>query len=184
MTTRTLALILGWVAFILSSCTEVSFPEPQPKGVQSISEIPTALRGRYMPATPPEEKKDTLIIEAWGYHFKDTNDKDWLGKGVISDSMVVKQYREYYFINFRVDTGRWVLRVIKQQPSGSLEFLALNVQDDERERELTSKIAKVLEVKKMEVAGDTYYQINPTAEQLMSFIKSGYFTGGILERKK
>jgi hypothetical protein len=184
MTSRTLALILGCIAFALTSCKEVSFPVPQPRSVQPISEIPRALHGRYMAATPPDEKKDTLIIEPWGYHFKDSRDKDWLGKGVISDSLVIKQYNDYFFVNFRIDTGRWVLRVVKQQPSGSLEFLSLNVQDEQTEIELISKLSKTIEVKKVDANGDTFYEIDPTRDQLMSFLASGYFTGGVLERKK
>jgi hypothetical protein len=77
-----------------------------------------------------------------------------------------------------------VLRVLKQQPSGSLEFLSLDLRDEQKEIELIAKLSKTLEVKKIEDAGDTYYQINPTRDQLMSFIANGYFTGEILERKK
>src|SRR5690242_13587124 len=117
MSTRILTLVVAWIAFTLSSCKEVAFPEPQPKGVKPIREIPASLQGRYVPITP-DDKQDTLIIESWGYHFKDANNKDWLGRGVISDSLVIKFYKGYYFVNFRGD-DLWFLRVIKQQPSGS-----------------------------------------------------------------
>src|SRR5690349_15916626 len=112
MTTRSLTLILAWIAFTLSSCKEVAFPEPQPKGIKPLTEIPAAIRGQYVPADLSDEKKDTLIIESWGYHFKDAKEKDWLGKGVISDSLVIKFYGGYYFVNFRAD-DTWFLRLLK-----------------------------------------------------------------------
>src|SRR5678809_1110778 len=111
MNTRFFLLSLAFGALILFSCKEVTFPEPQPKGVESLTEIPAQLRGSYVAADPTEDKKDTLIIESWGYHFRDSRDKDWLGKGVISDSLVIRFYKDYYFVNFRAD-NRWVLRLI------------------------------------------------------------------------
>jgi len=182
MNSRFLLFSIALSAFFLSSCKEVTFPEPQPKGVESLKEIPAAIHGSYVPADPTEDKKDTLIIEAWGYHFRDSRDKDWLGKGVLSDSLVVKYYKDYYFVNFRAD-NRWVLRLLHKQPSGSIDFLSLNVQDEEKENDLVMKLSKSLEVKKNELNGDTFYEINPTRDQLMSFIEKGYFTGIELKKK-
>src|SRR5205085_10304101 len=146
---RLILVLAAWTALILSSCKEVSFPVPQPKGVQSINEIPVALRGRYVAKDPGEEKTDTLIVESWGYHFKDSNEKDWLGKGAISDSLVIKFYKNYYFLNFR--TGdQWVLRVVQQQPSGAIEFMSINL-GDEVEMATIDKLSKKMDVKKLEL---------------------------------
>ena len=183
MNARVFVLLPVLSALILSSCKEVTFSEPQPRGVASIAEIPASLRGSYIASDPTEDKKDTLIIESWGYHFRDSKDKDWLGKGVISDSLVVKYYKDYYFVNFRADK-RWVLRLVKRQPSGSIDFLSLNVQDEEKENDLIPKLSKSVEVKRNEVNGDIFYEINPSRDQLMAFIQKGYFTGIVLEKKR
>jgi hypothetical protein len=175
-------LFLTILVLILSSCKEVTFPEPQPKGVASLTEIPATIRGNYVPSEPTEDKKDTLIIESWGYHFRDSKDKDWLGRGVLSDSLVVKYYQDYYFVNFRAD-NRWVLRLIRRKSSGALDFLSLNVQDEQKEIELIRNLSKSVEVKKVELNGDTFYEINPTRDQLMAFIKQGLFSGSVLEKK-
>lgn len=82
--------VIFW-SLLLFSCKEVSFREPQPAGVPVLKEVPVKIRGQYYSYDEVTgEKADTLIVESWGYHFKDKDDKDWLGRGVLSDSLVVK----------------------------------------------------------------------------------------------
>ena len=183
MTARLQVLACVSIALILSSCKEVSFPVAQPKGVKALAELPPSLRGIYVVGDPDGEKKDTLIIEAWGYHFKDAQEKDFLGKGVISDSMIVKYYKEYYFINFR-SGDQWALRIVQPQRSGALNFMAINLNDNEvAEEQLIAKLSKKLDVKKIEHEDGTFYQIDPSPNQLMSLIKDGFFSTISLEKK-
>ncbi len=176
-------LFIFW-ATLLYSCKEVSFRDPQPVGVPILEELPRSLQGRYI--TPDEEsneKTDTLIVESWGYHFKDKNDKDWLGRGVLSDSLIVKFYEDYYFVNFKTE-DQWVLRLVKQRPDGSIEFLSINIQDDAKRKEMLRKLTKKFNVAEVQKKDDTFYQINPTAPQLLQLIKEGYFTGSTLTKVK
>lgn len=177
---KTVGLILIWT-LLLYSCKEVSFREPQPAGVPIMKEVPKALQGRYTITDEQEKDTDTLYIESWGYHFKDAKDNDWLGKGVISDSLVVKIYENYYFVNFRLG-NQWVLRLIKQKSSGAIEFMSINVSDDKKGKALLKKLKKKFDVKEVEQKDDTFYQISPTKDQLMQLIKGGYFTGNELAR--
>ena len=167
----------------LSSCKEVSFPQPQPAGISALKEVPAALRGEYKAGDAQNPDADALIIESWGYHFRDGKDNDWLGKGVLSDSLVVKFYQNYYFVNFRSGT-QWVLRLIRQKPSGALEFLSIDLSDDEKTREMLKKLSKKTSVKEVHGNEETYYQINPSRDQLMQLIREGYFTGAELTRIK
>lgn len=182
MITRFSILLLTWVALIASSCNEVSFPTAQPAGVDPLQEVPVELQGVYLAKEENGEKPDTLIIESWGYHFKNTNDKDWLGRGVISDSLVLKFYQNYYFVNFKSD-DQWVLRLIKRQANGAIDFLSIDIQSDDKEKDVIKRLSRKLKVKKIKSDDDTFYQINPTRDQLMSLIKEGYFTGVTLQRK-
>lgn len=167
---------------LLYSCKEVSFREPQPAGVTALKEVPKALHGRYVGVDEKGDESDTLIIESWGYHFRDNKEKDWLGKGVLSDSLVVKFYQDYYFVNFRSE-DQWVLRVIHQKPDGSIEFLSIPVGDDAKRKDILKKLSKKFTVKEIQRKDDTFYQINPTREQLMQLIREGFFTGGELRKK-
>ncbi len=174
-------LLIGFWACLLYSCKEVSFREPQPTGIAPLSEVPPSLRGHFRGIDERGEDTDTLVIESWGYHFRDAKEKDWLGKGVISDSLVVKFYKNYYFVNFR--TGdQWVLRLIRQKPDGSIEFMSIPVNDDAKRKDILKKLSKKLSVKEIQRKDDTFYQINPTRDQLMQLISEGFFAGNELRK--
>lgn len=175
-------LIASW-GLLLVSCKEVSFREPQPAGVAALSQVPQPLHGRYIGVDDKGTDTDTLIIESWGYHFRDAKEKDWLGKGVISDSLVVKFYKNHYFVNFR-SGDQWVLRLIKQKPDGSIEFMSIPIGDDAKRKDILKKLSKKLTVKEIQRKDDTFYQINPTRDQLMELITEGFFTGNELRRIK
>lgn len=180
---RTALLMLVWIG-LLASCKEVSFKEPQPPGVPALKEIPLALQGHYLSYDEiTKEESDTLIIESWGYHFKDKEDKDWLSSGHLSDSLIVKFYQNYYFVNFK-SGDQWVLRLLRQKPYGGIEFLSINIQDDKKRKEMLRKLSRKLTVKEIHRDEDTFYQINPTPAQLMELIKDGFFTGPELSKIK
>jgi hypothetical protein len=168
-------------ALLFYSCKEVSFPEPQPAGVNPLKEVPPSLRGAYLAMDDHGNDTDTLIIESWGYHFKDVKGVDWLGRGFINDSLVLKFYENYFFVNIR--TGdQWILRLIKQKPSGDMVFMSVNIADDAKRKTLLKKMNKILPVKEIQSKDDTFYRIAPTKEQLLQMIREGFFTGHELSR--
>lgn len=173
-------LLFAWCA-LLVSCKEVSFREAQPVGLSALSQVPKALHGRYIGIDDKGDDTDTLIIESWGYHFRDAKENDWLGKGVLSDSLVVKFYKNIYFVNFRAG-DQWVLRLIEQKPDGSIQFLSIPIGDDAKRKDILKKLSKRFTVKEVQRKDDTFYQINPTRDQLMQLIAEGYFVGNELRR--
>lgn len=180
---RLLMLITCW-SLLLYSCKEVTFREAQPLGIAPLKVIPPELLGYYLTYDKlTGETGDTLIIESWGYHFKDKEDQDWLGKGVLSDSLIVKAYENYYFVNFKED-NQWMLRVIRKKSPAVLEFLSIDIQDDSKRREMLRKLSRKMTVKEIQRKDETFYQINPTPAQLMTLIKEGYFTGVELRKMK
>lgn len=179
---RLMIIFLFWLALL--SCKEISFSEPQPAGIAALKEVPFAIIGPYATRDKTTgEIGDTLIIESWGYHFKDKEDKDWLGKGKLSDTLVVKYYENYYFVNFK-EGDQWMLRLIKQKSPGVLEFMSIDIQDDARRKETLRKISRKVQIKQIDRNDDTFYQIHPTPAQLMGLIKEGFFTGIELRKIK
>jgi len=173
---RFVILILFWSS-LLYSCKEVTFREPQPAGVAPLKVIPQNLQGHYLTRDKATgEIGDTLIIESWGYHFKDTDDKDWLGSGRLSDSLVVKFYQNCYFVNFK-EGDQWILRLVKEKSPGVLEFLSIDIQDDSKRKEMFRKISRRVSIKEIDRRDETFYQIDPTPLQLIALINEGYFTG-------
>jgi len=180
---RIFLLAFAWSA-LLYSCKEVTFKEPQPAGIPALKEVPFNLQGTYQTYEQTSgDFSDTLIVEPWGYHMKDKNEKDWLNRGTLSDSLVVKVYENYYFVNFR--TGdQWVLRLVKQDPNGTIHFLAIDIQDDAKRKDMLKKISRKLKISEFKRKDDTFYQINPAPGQLMALIREGFFTGPKLNKLK
>jgi len=179
---RVAILILFWSS-LLYSCKEVTFREPQPMGVPSLKEMPQKLLGQYVTRDRTTgELGDTLIVESWGYHFKDTDDKDWLGNGRLSDSLVVKFYQNYYFVNFK-EGDQWVLRLVKEKSPGVLELLSIDIQEDAKRKEILRKISRKVSVHEIARGDDTFYQINPTPPQLIALINEGCFTSIELRKR-
>ena len=175
-------LVLVWSS-LLYSCHEVTFREPQPSGVAALREVPSILRGHYVGETREGEITDTLIITSTGYNITDSAGRAWLGRGVISDSLIIKYYENYYFVNFRSGDD-WVLRLVKRKSSGAIELLSINLEDDQIRKQILRKLGGQLKIKEVKKDEHTFYQINPSGDQLIRLIREGYFTGSELSRVK
>ena len=62
--------------------------------------------------------------------------------------------------------------------------MSINIADDAKRKEILKKLSKKFTVKEVQRKDDTFYQINPTRDQLMQLIKEGYFTGDELAKVK
>jgi hypothetical protein len=176
-------LICFFWAVLLLSCKEVSYSTAQPAGVKALQQLPESICGEYLIRDKATgEIGDTIIIETWGYRTKDVNGKEWLGAGRITDTLVVKQYENYYFINIK-EGDQWILRLLKVKNPNKLELLSINLEDDVVREEVLQKLGKRFKVKTHEQNDHVFYQINPTPAQLISLINEGYFTGVELRRK-
>jgi hypothetical protein len=124
------------VSFVfLIACTEVSFKNPQPEGVKKLTAIPAELVGKYVPLDSAEST-DTLVISKTGYEIKSTSEKSEteLERGFMSDSLVLKFYKGYYFVNKR-ENDRWILRLVKLE-GGKLSLAQIAVATDEKKERL------------------------------------------------
>src|SRR4051812_39635629 len=122
-------LVLIFALFVLISCKEISFREPQPKGRKALASIPKSLQGKYLSLKEEngEFSKDTIVIYSTGYRFGyfdpiERAKKGDLDKGTLGDSLVLKSYKGYYFMNMN-QKPEWMLRVLKQQKNGDLLYM-------------------------------------------------------------
>ncbi len=159
---------LAFCILYLASCSEISYKEPQPKGIKSLSQVPAKLQGSYL-IMEDGELTDTLVVMPTGYQLG----KDELAS--LSDSLVMKFYKGYYFINMRNDFS-WYLRVVKPQKNGDLLYLAMpevsNEHDGQKFRDLLAQDITIVET---EIDGKTFYLIDPTPKKLIQLIKKGHF---------
>jgi len=128
----------------LASCDQVIFTEPQPTGVRPLDEIPAQFRGVYT-----DTDHDTLRVY--------DNSFLYTGNGLsgnqpvyLSDSAVIKEYRDRYFLNIRLQAGEdsyWLTYLLQSSFEGRrLEVYAMdpdNIVNLARLQEITSKIRDV-----------------------------------------
>jgi hypothetical protein len=167
-------LLLFLLGVSLFACTEITFKEPQPKGIKTLSEFSQSLQGRYIvPQDSGSEKFDTVYVEPMRYRINSiAKDEEWMNRGVLSDSLVLKHYKGFYFLNFYTDE-QWIVRVFKQEKDGNIVMYEINLSDDEKVKKLTERFNP--EVIKKDNS-TTYYRIDPTPKSLLQFIKENYST--------
>jgi hypothetical protein len=172
---------LLFIVVLLSSCKEVSFREPQPRGRRALSSVPAKLQGRYLPYQDNGElSKDTIIITARGYRFAyydevpPANHRADYEEGILSDSLVLKSYHGYYFLNL-FQKPHWSLRIIQQQRNGDL-FYFTPEQEGVDFNDYIAKHGHEIPVDSLATDDETIYYIDPSPGKLLHLIEKGFFT--------
>lgn len=175
------------IAVLVFSCKEITFREPQPKGRRNLTSVPERLRGKYLTFQDNGQvSKDTVIITGKGYRFgyfdqvsSSAYEPDF-HSGVLSDSLVLKYYRGYYFLNLYEDP-EWMLRVIKQQKNGDLLYMAME-QKNVDFNDYVSKLSTEVAIDSIKWKNESLYYIDPSPSKLVELIEKGYFSQAILKK--
>ena len=152
---------------VFISCKEISYKEPQPRGMRALSEIPRDLTGEYY-ILDDDGNADTLAVTRNGYFIRSDSTKGSLG-----DSLVLKKYKGYYFFNDN-ENPEWLLRIIKKEPNGDLSYMYMDT-GERTFHELLIDLNKEIKIDSSEVNGEKLYQIDPSPRELLSIIKKGFF---------
>ena len=164
---KRLIQILIWGTFLIS-CTEISYKEPQPSGIKNLEKVPSKLQGKYL-VSDGEGQSDTLLVLQNGYRIGNEEEAS------LSDSLVLKYYKGYYFLSVR-ENYAWYLRVVKRQKNGDLLYLAMETMEREEDRKaLIEKLSKETPVYESNVDDKTFYIIDPSPGKLIELIKKGHF---------
>jgi hypothetical protein len=100
--------------FLLISCTEVIFEEPQPLGVKSLNSIPKELQGQFSFLILNEE----TLMEVGENFITGEDDKSYL-----SDSLIIKQMGNLYVVNKLISKGegkegKWEVYTLEDKGCG------------------------------------------------------------------
>lgn len=173
----------------LAGCKEIAFNEPQPKGRKSFSSIPRSLQGRYLAVEEDGSlSRDTIIVTATGYRFGYFDPKersahhDEYEEGVLSDSLVLKSYRGYYFLNI-YEKPEWLLRVIRKEKSGDLTYMAMEQTGVDFD-DYVKKLALEIRIDSVQLEDRTIYYIDPGPSELVGLIEKGFFSEARLKKIK
>lgn len=172
---------------VVLGCKEVSFENPQPEGKKALTAIPASLQGKYLALTDDgKPSKDTVIVTARGYRFGYFDPAERSGKndryeeGVLSDTLVLKSHKGYYFLNLN-ENPEWLLRVIRQEKNGDLIYMTLEEKNADF-NDFLKKLVAEIRVDSIVKEDETLYQIDPTPAELMRLIDKGYFSESRLVR--
>lgn len=160
------------------ACKEISYQEPQPRGKKTLQEIPAKLRGKYLLRDEKSSEHDTLVVTNKGYFFSSDSARE---SAHLSDSLVMKSYKGYYFINMN-ENPEWILRLIRQDEKGDLHYYTME-KEDRNFNAFLKELGTKIRVDSSEVKGEKLYQIDPSPKQLMGLIRAGYFKEGMLMKK-
>jgi len=161
--------LIPFILLCLVACKEISFKQAQPKGIRALTVIPGDLRGKYLLVDPNSPMPDTLFVETEGYRVGH-NPKE---KNVLGDSIVLKSYKGYYFLNIN-GNPEWFLRVIKQENNGDLQYMSLE-QEQNDFGGFIKKLSAVINIDSVQLKDEKLYQIDPTPKELVALIDKGYF---------
>ncbi len=180
---KRLAIIL---IVAVTGCKEVTFREPQPRGKKILSSVPKELHGRYLAQKENGDvSNDTIIVSATGYRIgyfdpADQIKRDKLDDGRLSDSLVLKTFKGYYFLNFN-EHPEWLLRVFKREKNGDLIYM-IPEQEGVDFKDYIRKLSKEIRIDSTTYRDETLYQIDPSPKQLVGLIEKGYFSRTLLKR--
>ena len=161
----TLALV-----FLLASCDQVIFPEPQPKKVKALKEIPVELRGVFL-----DHNGDSLFVYANFFTYRNDDFVD-MKNVYLSDSAVLKKYQKRYFFNIMEWVGEepyWLTYILEIHDKGNvIDVYTMDPGD-------IVKLAKLQEItsKVKDIEGEPeYYLFDPKKKDYKKIIADTIFT--------
>ena len=170
LTMKKLIYILSLI-FLLASCDQVVFPEPQPRKVKALKEIPALLQGTYL-----DHNDDSLYVNENSFSFSESGlVSAW--DECLSDSAVLKSYKQKYFFSQRIrlnDEYYWLTYILDPVDSGKrIDLYAMDPGDVvklAKLQEITSKIRDI------EDSDNEYYLFAPKKRDYKTIISDSIFT--------
>ena len=163
--------------FLLSSCDQVIFPEPQPKKVKALKEIPGELQGVFL-----DHNGDSLFVyeHSFSYH---TNEFTAMKNVYLSDSAVLKKYQKKYFFNTMIwvdEESYWVTYMLETYDQGKkMDVYSMDPGDIvklAKLQEITSKVKDIDDESE-------FYLFDPSKRDYKKIIADTIFTKMISFRR-
>lgn len=152
-----------------------------------MNSVPLKLQGKYLPYQEDGElSKDTIVITQKGYRFgyfdeiPSSNHRADYEEGLLGDSLVLKTFRGYYFLNI-YENPEWLLRVIRQEKNGDLTYMTLE-QEGVDFNDYIRKLGYEMPIDSVAGNNETLYYIDPSPSQLLDLIGKGFLTKTSLKK--
>jgi hypothetical protein len=112
------------------------------------------LQGKYVLPEDNRATRDTLVVLSGRYYAS----SDPLGGSVLSDSLMIKHYQGFYFININ-DKPEWLLRVIQQEKNGDITCYMLQEKDSVF-NDMLQHLSKEIKVDSVKLKNETLYLLS------------------------
>ena len=157
--------------YLLLSCTEIKFEQPQPKRIKNLELIPEKIQGEYL-----LDKKDTIKISSEQILIL----KDSLGLEdevyKLSDVFKVRYWKKTYFLNIKEkEDSVWTVIFIQKNKNQTLSMGFLSF--EEKDTESIEKIKSITKLKEVMNESESldYYLANPSRCELKKLMKQANF---------
>jgi len=163
-------LILLTSLFAFCSCSNVVYHEIVPKGGKTLSSFPSELQGDWL-----DPNNDTLHIFSDNYKYGSGEDeKSSFFEGELSQNIVLKKYKGYYFLNINEEKKYWEM-IAGQVDGDKLYLLSIEMDDIDQVQILNSylhgKDAKSIKSNNS-LSQDQIFIINPKDRELIKLLKN------------
>lgn len=153
-------IILVILVALLGSCSNIVFDEAVPVDQKSLDQFPTELQGIYI-----DKARDTLSIFPDRYIYGEIKGNSQL-EGQLGNDLVLKQFEDYYFLNFKNEDGFWEM-IAAQKTASGLVLMCLDVEDKDEIKNINKHISKG-HAKSLKQDGK--YLIDPTTLELIKIL--------------
>ncbi len=155
---------------LLASCDQVIFPEPQPKKVKPLKEIPGELQGVFL-----DQNGDSLFVYELSFSYH-TDEFPAMNNVYLSDSAVLKKYQKRYFFNTMIwvdEESYWLTYMLETHDQGNeIDVYTMDPGD-------IVKLAKLQEItsKVKDIEGESeFYLFDPSKRDYKKIIADTIFT--------
>lgn len=145
---------------MMSSCSNVIYNTAVPKDQKSIDKFPKKLQGIYV-----DEESDTLKIMATKYSYGEINNNA-LMEGELGSDLVLKEYKDYYFLNFRNDDGYWEM-IAATVTRKKIYLLSIDIENKSEVKKLNKHMKKG---HAKNIRKDDKFLINPENDELLNML--------------
>lgn len=158
---KTIYLIVGLLTiFILNSCSNIVFKHAVPQEEKNLSEFPKKVRGTYI-----DDESDTLVISKNAYTYGKI-DNHPLFQGELNEEMVLRKYKDFYFLNFRSNDHYWEM-IAAQISQSQLILYSIDIENSEQ----IKIIEEFVNGDCQKLNKDDKYMIDPDLSQLLNMLE-------------
>ena len=149
-------------SLLVTACATYQFERPQPVNKRSFKKIPRKHRGLFV-----SSDGDSIQVEAKRILLNPGGDTL-----VLSDSLDLRRYKGFYFMNVREESNQWQLTLVEFKDKDYVTLYYLDPKNKSQRKQIAA-ITEIQTEKKED--GDKVYILNPTKKEWRKILRHRLF---------